>query len=39
MKAHHLEYIDLFKGDEDMLRRLMDIDRARAETYEKYIEN
>jgi hypothetical protein len=39
MKAHHLEYIDLFKGDEEMLRRLMDIDRARAETYEKYIEN
>ena len=38
LQAHHLDFIDLFKDDHDVLERLLYIDPDNAETYEKYLE-
>ena len=38
IKVHHIEYIDIFKEDRDMLERLMRVDKERAETYQKYLD-
>jgi hypothetical protein len=38
IKVHHIEYIDIFKEDRDMLEMLMRVDKERAETYQKYLD-
>ncbi len=37
LKAHHLEIIEIFKGDESVLRRMIRIDPDRRDTYEQYM--
>jgi len=37
MKAHHIEYIDVFKDDQDMLQKMIRIDPDREETYRQYV--
>ena len=38
IKVHHIEYIDIFKDDRDMLEMLMRVDKERSETYQKYLD-
>jgi len=38
IQAHHLECIDLFKDNPEILEKLIRIDPERAETYRQYIE-
>ena len=38
IKVHHIEYIDIFKEDRDMLEMLMRVDKERAKTYQKYLD-
>lgn len=37
IEAHHLEYVDLFRGDRDVLQRLSRLDPERADTYRQYM--
>jgi len=39
LKAHHVEFIDLFKEDQDILRKLIRIDPERTETYQQYLKD
>ena len=38
LQAHHIEYIDLFKDEHEILRKLIRLDPENAETYRRYIE-
>ena len=37
IKAHHLEFIELFQDQAHILRKLIEIDPERADTYRQYI--
>ena len=39
LKAHHVEYIELFKEDREILEKLIRIDPDRAETYQQYLKD
>ncbi|MBN1782965.1 DUF4835 family protein [bacterium] len=36
-KAHHLEIIEIFEDQPEVLQRMIDLDKERAETYRKYM--
>lgn len=38
IEAHHLEYADMFRGNREVLQRLMRLDSERADTYRQYTE-
>jgi hypothetical protein len=37
LKAHHLEIVEIFQDESDLLRKMIKIDPDRSETYEKYL--
>lgn len=37
LKAHHIEIIDVFKSDPDVMQMMADMDPERANTYKKYL--
>jgi len=37
LKAHHIEYVDLFKNDREIIEKLIQIDPERTETYRQYL--
>ena len=39
LKAHHVEYIELFKEDRKILEKLIRIDPNRVETYQQYLKD
>jgi hypothetical protein len=38
MKSHHIDFINMFRGNREILEKLMYIDPDRAETYKKYLD-
>lgn len=38
IKAHHLEIVEIFRDETDVLREMIRIDPDRSETYEKYLQ-
>ena len=38
IEAHHLEYVELFEGNRDVLEKLIRIDPERADTYRQYLD-
>lgn len=39
LEAHHLEYVDLFKGDRETLQKLIRLDPEREDTYRQYMDD
>lgn len=37
LKAHHMEIVEIFKGNEIVLNKMIRMDRDRADTYRKYL--
>lgn len=38
LRAHHLDILDVLRGDHDFIEKLIKMDPDRAETYKKYLE-